>query len=202
MAYVSNAVNMTKAYTGALTVDHVQKFTFNVDSISPNLPLVQNFAQSVINGVLKGDQETLTFNGGYAVNGDGETVPILLPKRQGFVLPAEGVLSAAAAQSGENVIVDLTLVAETGTLTSFPPYNSGAIGYLNADKLDISLFTIEKFNVSYPGSTIRFTIGANGYVLSAVYHTPVSIDASGKVGLVSGGFQSSGASDETWTLRW
>ncbi len=200
--FVTNAVNLTKSYTGPLTVDQQQKFTFNIETISPNIPLVKNFAQSVIDGVLKGSQETLTFNGGYATTSEGETIPILLPKRQAFVLPEAGVASAAAHQSGSNVIVDLTLVPEYGTLSSFPPYNSGSIGYLNADSLDISLFTIEKFDVSYSGSTIRFVIGANGYVLSADYNTPVVIDASGKVALVSGGFKSSGASTESWVLHW
>ena len=89
--FVTNAVNLTKAYTGPLTVDQQQKFTFNIETISPNIPLVKNFAQSVIDGVLKGSQETLTFNGGYATTSEGETIPILLPKRQAFVLPEAGV---------------------------------------------------------------------------------------------------------------
>ena len=202
LAYVTYAVNLTKAYTGPLTVNHEQKFTFNIESISPDLPMVKSFAQSVIDNVLKGDNETLSFNNGYAVNGDGETVPILLPKRQAFSLPAEGVLTASAVQSGDTLVVDLTLMPEYGTLTSFPPYNAGAIGYLNADKLDLSLFTVEKFDVFYSGSTIRFVIGQNGYVKSAYYNTPVTIDASGKVSLMSGGFKSSGASEETWNLLW
>ena len=203
VAFVSDAVNKSKAYAGSLTADHNQSFTFEIKSVSPGGAIIQPISQTIVNNLLKPTTETLSFSGGTATDSDGETVPILLPKKQGFALTAAGVASASASANGTDVTVTLTLIPETGNLTAVPANNAAAIGYLDASKVtSLSLFSVEKFDVSYPGSTLKITVNADGYVTAAEYSTPVAIEGAGKIGLIPGSLSSSGESKESWVLHW
>ena len=82
-----------------IVVKHTESFDINIEEIKPNLGPLKSLAQSIINGVLKPTDDTVTFSGGKGVIGEGETVPLLLPKRQGFDLPAAGAATATARQA-------------------------------------------------------------------------------------------------------
>ena len=142
------------------------------------------------------------FGNFFDFDGDGETVPLLLPKRQNFSLPAAGVQSAKAYKSGENTVIEVTLVPEDSTLESIPKYNSGALGYLDAASLDLSIVTVKTFNAHYAGSTITVTIEPNGMVMDATYYVPLVIDASGSAIGITGEFACEGSQKEIWKLLW
>ena len=203
VAFVAEAVNKSKAFTGALTADHSQSFTFEIKSVSPAGAVIQPISQFIVNNLLKPTSETLSFSGGTATDSDGDTVQILLPKKQAFALSPAGVASFTAVKSGENVVVTLNLVPETGDLTTQPPHNAGAIGCLDVTKVtSISFFSVERFSVSYPGSTLKVTVNPAGYVTEADYSTPVALEGAGKVGLLPGSLSSAGESTEHWVLHW
>lgn len=200
--FLSDAVNRSKAYTANLRVDHTESFTINIEEISPNLPLITNLAQGIIDRVLKPTDEVLNYNNGRTVNTEGEDVPILLPKRQNFSLPVAGVAAASAQKSGENIVIDIKLVQENATLEVHPVYNSGTTGYLSVEDVDLSGLSIEQFDVSYIGSTLHAIINSEGYVVSCEYHMPVHITASGRALGLRGAFSCSGEQIEIWKLNW
>ena len=202
ITFLGNAVNKTKAYTNDIVVKHTESFNLNIEEIKPNFGPLKTLAQSIINGVLKPTDDTVTFSGGQGVIGDGETVPLLLPKRQGFDLPAAGAATATARQDGANVVIDVTLVSEDATLDRHPVYNAGSTGYLDVGDVDLSMLTLEAFEVTYTGSTIHAVVNADGYVSYADYHMPVKIYAAGKALGFSGSFRCSAEQQEQWTLNW
>ena len=200
--YLGNAVNKTKAYTNDILVKHSESFTIEIEEIKPNFAALKTMAQNIINSVLKPTDDTVTFSNGRGVIGEGEEVPLLLPKRQNFVLPPEGAATATARQDGKNIIIDVTLVSEDATLDQHPVYNAGTTGYLDAGDIDLSMLTLEAFNVTYTGSTIHAVINENGYVSYADYHMPVKLFAQGKALGFTGSFKGSAEQQEQWTLNW
>ena len=185
-----------------IVVKHTESFDLNIEEIKPNLGPLKSLAQSIINGVLKPTDDTVTFSGGKGVIGEGATVPLLLPKRQGFDLPAAGAATATARQDGTSVVIDVTLVSEDATLDRHPVYNAGSTGYLDVGDVDLSMLTLETFEVTYTGSTIHAIINADGYVSYADYHMPVKIYAAGKALGFGGSFRCSAEQQEQWTLNW
>ena len=201
LKYLADAVNKTKAYTGQVSVHRSESFTINIEEISPNLPALKNLANSLIGKFIKPVDEDITFNGGKAMS-EGEEIPLLLPKRQGFTLPAEGVANAAAVKNGNNVIVDITLVSENSSMDAPPRYNAQSHGYLDLGSVDISMLTIEALDLGYLGSTMHAVIGPDGYVLSADYVIPLHIEASGKALGLKGSFKGSASQTEKWVINW
>ena len=198
--FLGNAVNKTKAYTNSIVVRHVESFTINIEEINPSI--VKSLAQTIINGVLKPTDDTVTFTNGQGVISGNETVPLLLPKRQNFSLPAAGAATAVAKQDGANIVVDVQLVSEKATLSDHPVYNAGTTGYLDVGDVDLSMLTLEAFEVNYTGSTIHAVINPDGYVSYADYHMPVKIYAAGRALGFSASFRCSGEQQEQWTLNW
>ena len=201
LEHLTSAINTAKAFTGNMKVEHTEAFTFTITKC-PGGSLGVSIANRIASGVLRPTTETLEYSGGTTVDSDGETVPLLLPKRQKFSLPAAGVQSAKAYKNGENTVIDVTLVPETSTLDSIPKYNSGALGYLDAASLDLSIVTVKTFNATYSGSTISVVIGPDGRVQEATYFVPLMIDASGSAIGITGEFACEGSQKEIWKLIW
>jgi len=202
ISFITNAVNKTKAYTGQVTVHRTENIDVTLDALSPNLPAIKSLANSVIGKIIKPTDETLTFSGGKATNSEGETIPMLLPKRQSFSLPASGVASASAQKSGNNIQVTIKLVSEKGTLNSLPTYNSGAMGYLDPSELDLDVVTISTMDVTYSGSTMVAVVNPDGYVVSANYDIPISMEATGKALGFTGSLSITAHQAESWQINW
>lgn len=201
VSFLANAVNKTKAYTGQVTVDRSEDLGITIETITPNLPALKNIANSLVSRFIKPVSEVVTFNGGKGMS-DDEEIPLLLPKRQAFTLPPEGVKQASAAKNGNNTVVDITLVEETSSMSNPPLYNSQGLGYLDVNSVDLSMVTIETLDFVYLGSTIHAVIGPDGYVLSAEYHVPLKVSASGKAVGISGAFTGTGYQTEKWDIHW
>ena len=202
VTFLSNAVNKTKAYTGTVTVDRHERFGVTVESIKPNLPGFQSLANSIIPKIVEPTDETLTFNGGSAVNTDGETIPLLLPKRQAFSLSPAGVKTASAQKRGNDIVINVTLIEETGTTTEKPYYTSNTAGYLNLDDFDMSVVKVETMDVGYPGTSMQIVVNADGYVTTADYNIPITLAASGSALGIPGSFTSTGYQTEQWEIHW
>ncbi len=201
VSYLADAVNKTKAYTGSITANRSEDFTINIESISPNLPALKSLANSLIDKFIKPVDEVVQFSNGRG-DSEGESIPLLLPKRQNFTLPAEGVAQASASKSGNNIIIDLTLVQENSNMSTPPQYNSQAVGYLDINSVDISVLTIQSLDFVYLGSTIHAVIGPDGYVLSADYTIPLHIAATGKAIGITGSFAGTASQTEKWVINW
>lgn len=199
--YVNKCVTQTRSYTGNLTAGHKE----TIDAVLTKFPggaLLQSIANPIIEGAIKPTDETLSFSGGQAVDSDNETVPILLPKKATFVLDPNGVASITARADGTDTLIDITLVKEIGTLDTAPQYNSSAIGYLNAGMVDLSAVTVDYCDITYPGSTIKFRINQSGYVVTADYYVPFSVEAGGKAMFISADIACEGSDAENWVLNW
>ena len=200
---LKNAVTKTKAYTGTVTVHHVEKFeNVNILQITGG-NIVKGIANSLIGSLVKPSDEMLTFNGGTSVTGEGETVQLTLPKNGPFTLTESGAASARAANSGGNIIVDVTLVSETATMTQKPAANSAAIGYLDISSLDISAVKLNAVNITYSGSTIHATINPDGYISAIAYTIPLHIEGEATVPVVGNANATfEGQEIETWEINW
>lgn len=200
--FITAAVNKTKAYTGQITAHRTEELGVTVDEISPNLPAVKTIANTIISRIVRPIEEDLTFTGGRTINSEGEDLPMLLPKRQEFVLPMSGVKSATATRSGNNIEVNISLVSELSTLGNNPTYNAGTMGYLDLSVVDLSMINIEKLDVTYSGSTMKAIVNPDGYVISADYYIPIAIDGAGRILGIPGGLVCTGYQIETWRINW
>lgn len=204
LSFVTAAVNKSKAYNGKLSVGHKESFDANIDSISVGGSTIQKLANSIITSVTKPTDETLNFVNGKTTTSEGETVPILLPKRQNFALTIDGLASASASKSGKNTVVNLKLVSESTTLANpVPKHNAAACGYMSLSDVDLpSVVTVNKLDFKYTGSTMQLTVNENGYVASCTYTIPVVINGNGDVKITSADFQVTAKIVEVWTLNW
>ena len=201
VAYVNECVARTRAYTGNLTAGHKETITA-VLTKAPGGQLVQTIANPIIEGAIKPTDETLNFSNGQAVDSENETVPILLPKKAAFSLDPNGVAAVSARTEGSDIVIDITLVKEVGTLDTAPQYNASAIGYLNAGMVDLSAVTVTSCDITYPGSTMKLRINPSGYVVSADYHVPFVVEAAGKAMFLSAEVTCEGSDSESWVLNW
>ncbi len=201
LTYLGKAVTKTKAYTGPVSVTRSEDLGITVEEIKPNLPKLDDIANSLIKQFIKPVAEEIQFNGGQGQS-DGEMIPLLLPKRQAFTLPIDGVAQAKATKSGDNIVIDLTLVPESTSMYDKPTYNSMAIGYLDFASVDLGAITISSLDFDYKGSTIHAVILPNGYVKSAEYHIPLHVAASGKAAFISASFAGTGYQTEKWDIHW
>lgn len=198
----SDALNKTRAYAGALTVNHSESFTADIKDAHPGGALTELLASNIVKLVGSEGQQTLSYNGGYAVNKDGETVPVLLPQRTHFNLPEAGVADASLTKTGDKTSIRLTLIPETVTMGQVPTYNSGAIGYLDTSGMDFKIITISRVDITYPGSVIDAVIRADGYIESVTYTINMSTYAELSGMGVSGYGTLEGAQTERWQLNW
>ncbi len=198
----SDALNKTRAYAGALTVNHTESFTADIKDAHPGGALTELLASNIVKLVGSEGQQTLSYNGGYAVNKDGENVPVLLPQRTHFNLPESGVADAQLSKTGDKTKIRLVLVPETVTMGQVPPYNAGAIGYLDTSDMDFKIITISRVDITYPGSVIDAVIRADGYIESVTYTINMSTYAELSGMGISGYGTLEGAQTEKWQLNW
>ena len=197
----SAAVNKTRSFTGAVSVQHTEGFTADIQSITGG-ELVKTMANKLIGMVVAPVNETLQFSGGSAVNSEGDTVALLLPKKGVFSLPESGVVTAVSSQSGQNTVVDLTLVSESVGMNEVPAVNASAIGYLDVGSLDISLLTVQSANITYTGSKIHAVINPDGYIASVTYTIPLRVEGMASALGISGSAVFVGEETESWTVQW
>lgn len=201
LAYVTNAVTKTKAYTSKVTVDHQEAFDVKVTK-APGGKLVMQAADKIIASVAKPSSETLVFTNGKTTNAEGETVPLLLPKRGAFTLTADGIASASAYMSGDSVVCQIKLVKEVGTLTDHPKHHAASVGYLDASDVDLSGVKLNYLDITYTGTTIDMVINSDGYVSAVVYKIPIHIAVEGKIVGVTASGECEGSQQESWKINW
>ena len=198
----ANAVNLTRGYQGTVTVHHKETFSGEIVEAEPLGALASRLANRVIDMVSDPHDATLTFTNGVGVNEDGETVPILLPKKSAFSLPAEGVRNAFMDNANGMRHVVINLVPESVGLNEVPPYNAGAIGYLDTASLDLSIIKINSCTITYSGSVIDAYIRDDGYISSVTYTINLTVQA-GVTGLgITGSGTMQGSEYETWEILW
>lgn len=196
-----DAVNKTKAYTGNLTVRHTEGFSANVTECTGGT-IVASVVNLMIGWVVKPVDETLHYQNGKAVNSEGETIPIILPKRNGFSLNENGVESATVQRAGNEYVIKINLVEESVGMYDVPTHNAASVGYLDVADFDISFMDIDSADVIYKGSSIELRINADGFVTYASYNIPLHIDGSAHKGSISGSATFDGAQSETWILNY
>ena len=201
IAKAKDAVNKTKAYTGNLTVNHSESFTANVTECSAG-GIVRSVVDLMIGWVVKPVEETLVYQNGKAVNSEGETVPIILPKKNVFTLTESGVKSASVQRSGNEYVIKINLVEEGVGMYEVPKHNAASIGYLDVANFDISFMEVDSAYIVYKGSSIELRINENGFVTYANYKIPLNIEGSAHKGSISGSATFDGSQTEEWRLAW
>ena len=201
LKFTTEAVTKTKAYTNQVTVDHEEAFDIKITK-APGGKLIMDAADGIIKSVAKPSQETLTFTNGRTTNGEGENVPLLLPKRGAFTLTEAGVASAYAKKSGNDTIVHIQLVKEVGTLTDHPKHHAASLGYLDASDVDLGTIQLNYLDITYTGSTMDFVINSDGYVKSVDYKIPIHIAVEAKLFGITAGGECEGSQSEFWTINW
>lgn len=200
LKFTTDAVTKTKAYTSKVTVDHEEAFDVKITK-APGGSFVKNIADGVIASVAKPSQEVLTFTNGRTTNGEGENVPLLLPKRGAFTLTADGIATATAKKNGDNVVISIKLVKEVGTLTNHPKHHAASVGYLDASDVDLGSIKLNYLDITYTGTTMDYVINSDGYVVSAAYRIPIHIAVSANIGFNVEG-ECEGSQSETWKINW
>ena len=195
------AVNKTKAYTGNLTVNHSESFSANVTECSAG-GIVRSVVDLMIGWVVKPVEETLVYQNGKAVNSEGETVPIILPKKNDFTLTENGVKSASVQRAGNEYVIRINLIEEDVGMYDVPQHNAASIGYLDVANFDISFMEVDSAYIVYEGSSIELRINADGYVTYANYNIPLHIEGSAHKGSISGSATFDGGQTEEWRLAW
>ncbi len=201
LAKAKSAVNKTKTYTGNLTVNHTEGFTADVKECTGG-DLVKGIANLMIGWVVKPVEETLSYQNGKAVNSEGETVPIILPKRGNFTLTEDGISTASVQRSGSEYVIKIKLIEESVGMYEVPKHNAASVGYLDVANFDISFMEVDSADIVYQGSSIEFRINADGYVTKAKYTIPLHIDGSAHRGSISGSATFEGVQTEEWQLNW
>lgn len=198
----SNALNLTRAYTGNLVVHHKEDFSANVTEANPGGSLTTQLANTVISKVADPSEADYVFAGGKATNEDGESIPLLLPQCSNFSLPAAGVSSASAQDEGGMTHVKIVLVPETVSMGQIPTYNAGAVGYLDTASLNLKVVKVNSCDINYTGSVIDAVIRPDGYIGSVTY--TINMTVHGNVtGLgITGSGTIEGAQTESWVLNW
>ncbi len=201
LSKAADAVNKTKACKSNLTVHHKESFDAKVTEASGGA-IVQSVANVMVGWVVQPVDETLNYQNGTAVNSEGETVPIILPKKNNFYLSESGVTSASAKVVNNEYVINISLVEENVGMHEVPQHNASAIGYLDVANFDLSFLTVDSANITYKGSSLELHINPQGYVTYAEYHIPLNIVGSGHSGSISGSVTFDGEQTEIWTLNY
>ena len=196
------ALSKTRAYTGALTVNHTEAFNADIKDAHPGGALTELLASNIVKLVGSEGQQTLNFNGGKATNKDGETVPILLPQRTDFSLSEAGIKTASVKKDGNKLRIRIVLVPETVSMGEIPPHNASSVGYLDTSEMSFSIITISRVDITYSGSVIDAVIRDDGYIESVVYTINMSTYAELSGMGISGYGTLEGAQTEKWELNW
>ncbi len=201
LSYVTTAVNKSKAYTGKLVVDHTEAYDVNLTKL-PGGSAIKSLANKIAASATKPTNETLTFTNGKTTTSEGETVPILLPKRQNFALTIDGLSAATAKKTSAGTSITLTIVKESSGLNEIPKHNAASGGYLDVASVDLSMVTISRLDTVYTGSTIVMTVNSDGYVSECTYTIPVELSGAGKALGINAEFECTAKITEVWKLKW
>lgn len=195
------AINKTKAYTGNVSVNHVESFEANVTECTGGA-IVKSVANTIVGMVINPVDEVLSFSGGKATNSEDEVLPILLPQKGNFSLSMSGVKSISGSVNGTDTVIKVQLVQEQVDLYTVPTANASAIGYLDINSYDTSVLEITSANINYVGSTLEVHIRPDGYVSYAKYAMPMNVEGSAKGGSISGSAVFDGQQTEIWQFNW
>ncbi len=201
LSKAKDAVNKTKAYTGNLTVNHSETFSANVTECSAG-GIVRAVVDLMIGWVVKPVQETLIYQNGSAVNSEGETVSIILPKKNNFSLSEKGVETASVQSLGNEYLIKIHLVEESVGMYDVPKHNAASIGYLDVANFDLSFMEVDSADIVYKGSSIELRINAEGFVTYANYRIPLHIEGSAHKGSISGSATFEGEQTEEWIFNY
>lgn len=201
LSKAADAVNKTKGYQKNVTVNHKESFDATVTECTGGT-IVQSVANMMVGWVVKPVDETLNFNGGRAVNSEGETIPLILPQKNGFNLTEQGVKSASIRTQGNEYIIKINIVEERVGMHDVPRHNAAAVGYLDVANFDLSFLTVESADIRYKGSSVELHINGDGYVTYAEYHIPLNIKGSGNGAGISGSVTFDGEQTEIWSLNY
>lgn len=201
VAFLGEAVNKTKGYTENLSAKHTESFDANVTNCTGG-STVAGIVNSVMSGIVKPTDETLTYSAGSAVNSEGETVQILLPKAGAFSLNPAGAESAVAAKDGDNTVVDIKLVQETSGLGQAPQYASTCVGFLDLSDISVPGVTINRADTTYNGVTIHAVVRPDGYVSSVTYVTPVHLELEAKALVATATATIEATETESFEIMW
>ncbi len=197
-----SSLELTRAYTGELTVKHTEAFNADIKDAHPGGALTELLADNIVKLVGSEGNQTLSFSGGKATNKDGESVPILLPQRTAFSLTADGIKNATVTPEGDKLRVRIVLVPETVSMGETPKHNASAIGYLDTSDMEFKIITISRVDITYPGSVIEAVILGNGYIESVLYTINMSTYAELSGMGITGYGTLEGAQTEKWELMW
>lgn len=198
---LASAINKTKAYTGNVTVSHVESFEANVTECTGG-SIVKSVANTIVGMVINPVDEVLSFSGGKATNSENEVVPILLPQKGSFTLNMNGVKSISGTMNGNEAVIRVNLVPEVVDLYTVPTANASAIGYLDINSYDTSILEITSAKINYVGSSFEVHIRPDGYVSYAKYEMPMNVEGSAKSGSISGSAVFDGQQTEIWQFNW
>ena len=204
---LADAVNKTKGYQNAITVNHTESFDIVEPVVSlDSAEMLGNLATRAVNFikdlVLKPGSEVYNFSGGIATTSEGEKTQLLLPKDRAFSLSADAVANAVISdENGMKHIVITLNPEETHSLSEVPANHANSIGYLDIDG-SFKIIQIDELNIKYPGSVIDAMIRADGYVDCVTY--TINLNACSKAhGMgVSGSATFSGSQTEVWKINW
>lgn len=100
-----------------------------------------------------------------------------------YGLTAAGAKTATITKSGSNYLITIVTVAEKSTLETPPAINKTCSHPLDLATVDISPAKVTKADFTYPGTTLKATVDANGKVLQSSISQPLSGTGEGKLGL-------------------
>jgi hypothetical protein len=201
LSKASEAINKTKGYSNNLSVHHVETFNATVTECTGG-SVVQSVANAMVGWVVEPVDETLNYSGGMATNSEGETVPVLLPKRGSFTLGHSGIAGASARTANGEHIINLNIVQESVSMYQVPSHNAAAIGYLDVSSFDLSFLTVDSADITYKGSSFELHMHSQGDVTYAVYRVPLWTKGSGHSGAICGSVTIEGEHTEQWTLSY
>ncbi len=201
VAKAKDAVNKTQSYKKGVGVHHKESFEATVTDCTGG-SIVKTIANTMVGWIVKPVDETLSFSNGRATNSEGETIPLILPKKGSFNLSPSGVSKATASVSGNEYVIKLNLVSESVGIGEVPTHNAAAIGFLDVENFDISFMDIDRADIIYSGSSIELHINSEGYVTYAVYKIPLQVSGAAHRGSISGSAEFTGEQSEIWTINY
>ncbi len=203
------AANMTSAIAQVksnATFTGRKQQVISIEVVDCSVSAATSLVNSILQNFIDDTDETYTFSNGTATNtstGETSTTTNAIPPSDivAYIDP-NGLTSATAEKSGDNIVYTVKFASEATTLESpIPYYHAQAMDYLDLAGLDISPAKITQADLSYPGATEQVTVNSSGQIIGYYIYMPVSGTGGGSLGLsVSGTIE--GYLEETWTFTW
>ena len=167
-----NAVNALKA-TPAFTLEKSQTLNVVIDEMTPSS------MRSLANKIIAGNQkapETFTFSGGSDASSGKSATFVVAPAGKNASLDPAIVQSATASPAADGgCTLNLTLGADTQTLTAPPAKLGAAMDVLTVESMGLpSTAKIEEMTVQYDNATITATLDKDGRITQMEHHLYVT----------------------------